>query len=267
MSPAADPLGSHELAVLLQAAERNVRAVSAIRLLASDTSIENAYRIQRLNTESRVRSGERIVGRKIGLTSAVVQRQLGVDQPDFGVLFDTMRVENEGIVEMTTLLSPKIEAEIAFVLGHDLTDPQPSRESVAAAVECVVPCLEIVDSRIAGWDIAIFDTIADNGSSARFVMGTGRQPLNGFDRINCRMELKAGDELIASGRGAASLGDPLEALRWLAVKCAELELPLRAGEIILSGALGPMSPVKPDIRYTASIEGLGRVTVQFEPRS
>ena len=259
-----DGLDEEQLAARLRAAESSRLGITPVRMSTVDASVTSAYRIQSINTGIRVDAGERIVGRKIGLTSAAVQRQLGVDQPDFGVLFDTMQVPDGGTLSIRELLSPRIEAEIAFILKDDLAGPALTLTEVRAAVECVLPCLEIVDSRIAGWDIGIFDTVADNGSASRFVTGSTRRPLDGFDCVNCLMEMRSGDSVVATGRGSASLGDPLNALWWLANKALELDRPLRAGEIILSGALGPMAPVLPGRAYTAAIEGLGTVTVRFE---
>jgi 2-keto-4-pentenoate hydratase len=251
------------LAASLREAERTRSAIDPIAKALSDPSVANAYRVQRTNTDLRVQAGHRVVGRKIGLTSAAVQRQLGVDQPDFGVLFDDMEVADGGSIDLGALIEPRIEAEIAFVLERDLDLRKPSLRDVIAAVGYAVPCLEIVDCRIAKWAISIFDTIADNGAAARFVAGTQVRKLHDFDAIGCGMVMRANGQVIATGSGAASLGNPLEALRWLAAKAVEIELPLRAGEIVLSGALGPMVPVRAGVHYVASIQGLGEVRVNF----
>ncbi|MER6006498.1 fumarylacetoacetate hydrolase family protein [Nonomuraea angiospora] len=202
-----------------------------------------------------------MTGRKIGLTSPAVQQQLGVDQPDFGVLFADMEVT--GTAPTGQLLQPKVEAEIAFVLADDLTGDL-DLPTVRAAVEYAVPALEIVDSRIADWDITITDTVADNASSGLYVLGAERLPLSAFEPVEATMRMYADDQLVSQGTGAACLGDPLNALLWLARTARDLGDPLRAGQVILSGALGPMVPVSPGTTVKAEISGLGIVIVTFE---
>ncbi|MCO5973055.1 fumarylacetoacetate hydrolase family protein [Actinoallomurus sp. WRP6H-15] len=221
--------------------------------------------MQNLLTQARLEDGHRIVGRKIGLTSPAVQEQLGVDQPDFGVLFDDMDLSHTPTIPLQRLLQPKIEAEVAFVLGADLDTPDPSQAKARAAIAQVVAALEIVDSRIAGWDITIVDTIADNASSGLFVLGAGARPLGDDEDLGqVTMELIDQDgRVLSHGTGAACLGDPINALVWLARITHRLGAPLRAGEIVLSGALGPMVPVTPGTTYTASFTGLGNVQAHF----
>ena len=219
--------------------------------------------MQRRLTESRIAGGGTVVGRKIGLTSPAVQRQLGVDQPDFGVLFADMEVAEADTVAMDRLLQPKIEAEIAFVLGADLADGPLDSDQVRAAVAAAAPALEIVDSRIVGWDITFADTVADNASSGLYVLGEPRRPLADFEPVTAEMVMTVDGETVSTGNGAACLGDPLEALRWLAVTARDLGEPLRAGQVVLSGALGPMVPVQPGTTVTAQISGLGAVTARF----
>jgi len=215
-------------------------------------------------TRARLERGRRVVGRKIGLTSPAVQAQLGVDQPDFGVLFDDMLCAQDQPVEMGRLLQPRIEAEIAFVLGADLADGDLDERAARAAVAEVVPALEIVDSRVAGWDITIVDTVADNASSGLYVLGEPRRPLGELDLTAVEMTLVDGEgTTVSSGSGAACLGDPVNALLWLARTTRELGDPLRAGEVVLSGALGPMVPVRAGTRYTATLTGLGTVHSAF----
>ena len=225
-----------------------------------------AYAIQLANVEHAVAQGRRVVGRKIGLTSPAVQRQLGVDQPDFGVLFDDMRCGEDDVVPMGRLLQPKVEAEIAFVLSADLSDGPLDARQVAAAVDYAVAALEIVDSRIAGWDITFGDTVADNASSALFVLGSTQRRLTEFEPRRAEMTMTSDGAVTSTGTGAACLGDPLEALRWLASTARDLGEPLRAGQIILSGALGPMVPVEAGSVVTADITGLGRVSATFGSR-
>ncbi|MFI6737828.1 2-keto-4-pentenoate hydratase [Nonomuraea sp. NPDC050451] len=223
------------------------------------TDVADAYQVQRLLNARRHTSP--VTGRKIGLTSPAVQQQLGVDQPDFGVLFADMEVT--GSTRADRLMQPKIEAEIAFVLAADLSgDLDPA--AVRAAVAYAVPALEIVDSRIAGWDITIVDTVADNASSGLYVLGPDRLPLTAFEPVDATMRMHADDELVSEGTGVACLGDPLNALLWLATTARDFGDPLRAGQVILSGALGPMVPVSPGITVKAEISGLGVVAVTFE---
>lgn len=223
-----------------------------------------AYRIQNRNTEHALKvDGRRITGRKIGLTSVVVQKQLGVDQPDYGVLFEDMAIGNRAVASASDLLQPRIEAEIAFGIGADLDDPALELPDLLGIVEWVAPALEIVDSRIADWRIGIVETIADNASSGRFVIGP-RTPFSmEVELVNCRMNMLEDGQVVSRGSGAACLGNPLLATLWLAKKLAEVGHPIRAGELILSGALGPMVNVRKGSAYHATVEGLGEVCVAF----
>jgi 2-keto-4-pentenoate hydratase len=193
-----------------------------------------------------------------------VRAQLGVDQPDFGVLFDDMAVAHGGVIGPQRLLQPKVEAEIAFVLGADLDGADLDEDGVRAATDHVVAALEIVDSRIADWDITFADTVADNASSGLFVLGGQTHPLAGLDLTEVRMELlDAVGTLVSEGTGAACMGDPVSAVLWLARTCRDLGAPLRAGEVVLSGALGPMVDAPAGSEFTASLSGLGTVSVGF----
>ncbi|MEU8102940.1 fumarylacetoacetate hydrolase family protein [Nonomuraea muscovyensis] len=222
------------------------------------TDVADAYEVQRRLNARRTAP---VTGRKIGLTSPAVQQQLGVDQPDFGVLFADMEVT--GTAPAGRLLQPKVEAEIAFMLSCDLSGDL-DLAAVRAAVEYAVPALEIVDSRIAGWDITITDTVADNASSGLYALGSERLPLSAFEPVETTMRMYAGDQVVSQGSGAACLGDPLTALLWLARTARDFGDPLRAGQVILSGALGPMVPVSPGLTVKADISGLGTVAVTFE---
>ncbi len=234
-----------------------------IRDLVDLDDVTTAYQVQKRLTASRVASGARVVGRKIGLTSPAVQAQLGVDQPDFGVLFDDMAFASGEVVPMDRLLQPKAEAEIAFVLAADLAEGDLGPEQVRAAVDCCVAALEIVDSRIADWDITFVDTVADNASSGLYVLGPVRRTLEEVEPTRVEMRMLVDDEVVSTGTGAACLGDPLAALRWLAQTARDFGDPLRAGQLVLSGALGPMHPVHAGARVTAEISGLGSVTTTF----
>lgn len=249
----------------LDAAQRTGIPCAPIRDLVGRDDIARAYDVQRLFVDARVADGHRRVGRKIGITSPSVQAQLGVDQPDFGVLFSDMGVEQNAVVEFNSLLQPRIEAEIAFVLVRDIDENNPSLATVTAAVGAALPALEIVDSRIADWDISIADTVADNASSARYVLGDSRVDIGAVDPVAVAMVLRRNGEEVSTGTGAACLGNPLTALQWLARVAVEYGDHLRAGEIILSGALGPMVAVGPGDHYEATLTGLGNVSATFSP--
>ncbi|MBB2893561.1 2-keto-4-pentenoate hydratase [Flexivirga oryzae] len=254
----------HAAADRLKQAAAQLAPCAPVRDLIGADDVEAAYAVQALLTRDRLAGGATIVGRKIGLTSPVVQQQLGVDRPDFGVLFDDM--QDTGAVPTDRLLQPKVEAEIAFVLKADLADGDLDLEQVRAAVDYGVAALEIVDSRIAGWDITFGDTVADNGSSARFVLGEKHCSLDEFEPIKVSMEMTLDGDVVSTGDGAACLGDPLIALQWLARTARDMGDPLRAGQVVLSGALGPMVAVQAGSSVTARIEGLGEVTATFTPK-
>jgi 2-keto-4-pentenoate hydratase len=239
------------------------RPVAPVRDLLGEHDIAAAYAVQRELTRRRRDAGAIVVGRKIGLTSPAVQKQLGVDQPDFGVLFADMDVSGESEVPSGRLLQPKAEAEIAFVVKEDLAEADHDPERVRADVEYAVAALEIVDSRIADWDISLTDTVADNASSGLFVLAERRLTLDEFEPREVTMRLYADDRPVSEGNGAACLGDPLNALAWLARTAREFGEPLRAGQVILSGALGPMVPTPPGTRIRAEIGPLGEVTAVF----
>ncbi|GAA4573401.1 2-keto-4-pentenoate hydratase [Micromonospora coerulea] len=232
--------------------------------LLPEGDVESAYQVQQRQAQARWDRGERRVGAKIGLTSRAVQENFGVYQPDFGVLTDVMAVGDGVEVAIGRLLQPRVEAEIAFVLGADLAEERITTVDLIRAVDHVLPAIEIVDSRIAGWDISIVDTVADNASSGLFVLGTTPRRLADVDLRLCGMVLEHAGEPVSVGAGAACLGNPLHALEWLAGTLARAGDPLRAGDVVLSGALGPMVPVTPGAAYEARISGLGSVRVSFE---
>jgi 2-keto-4-pentenoate hydratase len=239
-------------------------AIAPLRDVLDPTDIDGAYAVQMINTQFWEAQGRRIVGRKIGLTAQSVQRQLGVDQPDFGVLFEDMRVEDDGFLPASKVIQPKAEAEIALIMGRDLIKADASVEDVFGAVECALAAIEIVDSRIADWKITFADTVADNGSSAFFVLGKEKKKLAGLDLYTCGMALEIDGELASLGAGAACLGHPLKAAAWLARTLAARGEPLRAGDIVLTGALGPMVPIAPGMKVRAQIGGLGEASFCYE---
>lgn len=250
-------------AELLAAAADTATPCPPIRDLFADGDIDAAYEVQRLNTERMLAAGRRLIGRKIGLTSAAVQRQLGVDQPDFGALLSGMALGDGGTVPAGRLLQPKVEAELALILGADLTSPDCTTAEVRTATASVCPALEIVDSRIAGWDITIVDTVADNASSGLFVLGGTQVPIDDLEPADVGMRLYRGDDLVSEGSGRDCLGDPLNAAAWLASTLARRGDPLRAGDIVLTGALGPMVPASPGDVFVAEISNLGSVRISF----
>jgi 2-keto-4-pentenoate hydratase len=251
----------HEAAERLRAAAETGVPCAPVRDLIGTTDVSAAYAVQALLTQRRLAAGARVVGRKIGLTSPAVQQQLGVDQPDFGVLFADM--QSDGEVSMSRLLQPKAEAEIAFVLAADLAKGALDIAQVRDSVAFAVAAIEIVDSRVASWDISFTDTVADNASSGLFVLGDERRTLAEFEPVAAEMELTLDGEHVSSGSGADCLGDPLAALAWLARTSRDLGDPLRAGDVVLSGALGPMVRAHAGAVLTATISGLGSVTATF----
>lgn len=255
---------------LAQALETRVPC-AAVRDLIGTDDLPAAYVVQQGLVQQRLATGATVVGRKIGATSEAVQKQLGVDQPDFGYLLSDMDASHglashDDPISMRTLVQPRVEAEVAFRLAQDIDVPeeQITIDLVRDAVDVAIPALEIVDSRIENWDIEFTDTVADNASSGLFVVGDDGLPLSEIEPRDVVMSLTINDEERSSGTGAACLGDPLEALRWLAVQAARFGDPLRAGHLILSGALGPFVPFVAGDRVTASISGFAPLSVTFE---
>jgi 2-keto-4-pentenoate hydratase len=250
----------------LAAAQESRVPCAAVRDLIGTDDLDAAYAVQQGLVRRRLDAGETVVGRKIGATSEAVQRQLGVDQPDFGYLLSEMDVSNRAPVSMRTLVQPRVEAEVAFVLGRDLdlAEDELTPDAVRQAVDTVLPALEIVDSRIEDWDIGFTDTVADNASSGLFVVGREGRTLAEVEPRAVTMSLTIGGEERSAGTGAACLGDPLEALRWLAVQAVRFGDPLRAGHLVLSGALGPFVPFAPGDRVEASISGFAPLVAEFE---
>ncbi|MEQ8839202.1 2-keto-4-pentenoate hydratase [Haliea sp.] len=250
------------IAQKLRNSAASATAIPPIRSHLPELDVEVAYKIQSVNTKVALEAGREIVGYKIGLTSAAVQRQLGVDQPDYGVLFADMQIGDAGEIDITGLISPRIEAEVAFVLGSAIENEDFSRDELVAAIDFAVPALEIADSRIKDWDINIVDTVADNASSGRFVLGSERRLLSEIDLELCGMVLERNGEAVAHGCGAACMGNPLNAAEWLVRTMLRQGLPVAAGNIILSGALGPMVSFDARCAYRARIGGLGEVAAQ-----
>jgi 2-keto-4-pentenoate hydratase len=248
---------------LLWSAAQKRQPCAPIRELLQGGGADAAYEVQEINTKRRLAEGARLTGRKIGLTSAAVQKQLGVDQPDYGMLFADMAVTDGEQVPLQRLMQPKVEAEIAFVLGRDVDVATPATADLLRAVEFAVAAIEIVDSRIQNWDIRLVDTIADNASAGMYVLGTQPMPLRKLDLVGCSMTMERRGETVSTGTGGACLGNPLAAALWLATTMARVGRPLKTGDTILSGALGPMVPAKSGDAFEVRISGLGPVRTAF----
>ncbi|KVH53728.1 2-keto-4-pentenoate hydratase [Burkholderia sp. MSMB1072] len=225
--------------------------------------VAEAYAAQDLNTQRQVREGRRVTGRKIGLTSLAVQKQLGVDQPDFGTLFDSMAVNDNEEMAWSRLMQPKCEAEVALVLERDLDGEHIVMTDLLAATAYVLPAIEVVGSRIANWDINILDTIADNASAGLYVLGQRPVKLADLDLRLAGMIMERKGDAVSLGVGAACLGHPLNAALWLARTLVDMGTPLRAGDVVLTGALGPLVTVSPGDVIEARIQGLGSVRARF----
>ena len=266
-APASDRAKIQALARRIREAYDTGVPCAPVRDELSPGDIGAAYAIQQANTDFWLKAGRRLVGRKIGLTAKAVQRQLGVDQPDYGMLFADMLVGDGEEIPLERVLQPKVEAEVALVLERDLVHEQPTVADVIMATAYAVPSIEVVGSRIANWDIKIQDTIADNASGALFVLGGPPRKLEGLDLRLCGMVMERHGDQISIGAGAACLGNPLNAAAWLARKMVEVGMPLRAGDVIMTGALGPMAPVTPGDVIEAKISGLGTVRAVFQPKA
>lgn len=226
-------------------------------------TLDDAYAVAALNTQARIAAGARVIGKKVGLTSKSVQQQLGVDQPDFGVLFDDMEYLDGDAVPMSRLMQPKIEGEVAFVVARDLKGAIPSYSEFLASLAYALPALEIVDSAIANWKLTLADTVADNASCGLYVLGNQPVAIGQFALAELGLQLDKNGRTESVGSGAACLGHPLRAAYWLARTMAQRDEGLRAGEVILSGALGPMVNVQAGDSITARIGGLGFVSCRL----
>lgn len=239
------------------------RSIDPLTSQEPNMTIADAYRIQQRMIACRLDQGERVIGKKIGVTSQAVMAMLGVAQPDFGYMLDGMIHSDGAAIRTENLIQPKAEGEIAFVLKKDLLGPGVSASDVLAATEGVMACFEIVDSRITDWKIKIQDTVADNASCGVFVLGDRMVDPRGLDLRTCGMVLEKNGEVVVTGAGAATMNSPVNAIVWLANTLGRLGIPLKAGEVILSGALGAMVPVKAGDNLRVAIGGIGGCSVRF----
>lgn len=245
-------------------AERSKKPMAPLTDRYSELNITDAYQIQIAITEKKIQKGRSIIGKKVGLTSLAMQKMLGVDEPDYGHLLDDMKCVDGEEIEIDEFLSPKVEAEIGFVLKEELKGPNITFLDVLMATDYVVPTIEIIDSRISDWKIKLVDTVADNGSSAKVVVGENRSEIDGFDLRSLGMVLYQNGEMVATGSGAAALGHPAHAIAWLVNKLSEFNITLKAGELILPGALSAAIAVKAGDTISANFGPLGTVSVSFK---
>lgn len=262
---ALDPAKIEQLGDELYTALREGKTLAPLTDREADITIEDAYYISLRFVNRRVDDdGEKIVGKKIGVTSKPVQEMLGVFQPDFGFLTDKMEYPNGAEVPVAgNLIAPRAEAEIAFRLKKDLVGPGVTEQDVLEATESIIPCFEIVDSRIDNWQIKIQDTVADNASCGVYVLGENEVDPNDFDLPNLKVTVKKNGEPLSEGLGSAVQGDPLTAVAWLANTLGEFGIPFKAGEVILSGSLVALEPVGPGDLMEMDLEGVGTASVKF----
>ena len=251
------------LAARLREADEKHVAIAPLRDELTSGDIDAAYAVQKVNTEHWLRQGRRLVGRKIGLTSIAVQKQLGVDQPDYGMLYADMAMYDGEELPLSKVMQPKVEAEVALVLERDLDQEHIGPAELIPAVAYALPAIEIVGSRIANWNIKIQDTIADNASSGMFVLGNEPRKLDRLDLRLCGMVMERRGDQVSIGAGVACLGHPLNAALWLARTMVKVGAPLKAGDVIMSGALGPMVAVAAGDVVDVRISGLGSVRAAF----
>lgn len=254
-----------DIANTLFRALRQAKTITPISVDHPDLTIDDAYQISLAFLQQRLNEGERVIGKKIGVTSKAVQDMLNVHQPDFGFLTNSMVIEHGSPASLAAkgLIQPKAEGEIAFCLAHDLNGPGITKEDVLAATDWVAPCFEIVDSRITNWQINIVDTVSDNASCGIFVIGDKRTSPQRIDLSKVRMDMFKNGEHIASGTGDAVQGHPAQAVAWLANTLGEYGVTLKRGDIILSGALAPLIPVQAGDSFSMVIDELGDCKIEF----
>ncbi len=247
-------------------AEQTLTPCAPVSDIIPEHDIASAYAVQQYNVERHSKAGRRISGRKIGLTAKPVQQQMGVFEPDFGTLFADMEYGHGSEIPFERLIRPRVEAEIMLVLDQDLDQEMINFSDVLRASAFAIAAIEVVDCRLANWDIRICDTVSDNAAAGVYVLGSSPKAILGSDLANCGMTLHRNGELVSTGRGEDSLGHPVNAAVWLARTLKKLGTPLRAGDAILTGALGPMVEARPGDHFETRIEGFGNAVIHFGNR-
>jgi 2-keto-4-pentenoate hydratase len=252
-----------QLADELWDADRTAKPIAPLTERHDGLAIDDAYAIQTINIDRRIADGQRVIGRKVGLTSKPMQDLLGVDEPDFGVLTDEMLVEDGDLIALSRLVQPRVEAELAFVMARDLAGPGVSTPTALDAIAGALPAVEVVDSRVADWKIKLIDTVADNASSGLLVVGGRMRPVSELDLRLLGVVVSRNGEVIDTGAGAAALGNPARCVAWLANKLGSFGSGLKAGDIVLPGAVHKMVPVQPGDVFRAEFDHLGTVAPRF----
>ena len=253
-----------ELAADLAQAERSGEPIAPLTSGHPDIDVVDAYEIQLINIRQRVAEGAQVVGHKVGLSSKAMQQMMGVDEPDYGHLLDEMQVFEDTPVKAATYLYPRVEVEVGFILAADLPGAGCTEDDVLAATEALVPSIELIDTRITDWKIALCDTIADNASSAGFVLGSARVSPADVDVKAIDATLTRNGEVVAEGRSDAVLGNPVTAVAWLARKVENFGVRLKKGDIVLPGSCTRAIDVHADDKFVADFAGLGAVRLSFE---
>ncbi|GAC70517.1 2-keto-4-pentenoate hydratase [Gordonia soli] len=260
---AVDDATRAQIAADLWRAEESAVAVDRPSDTHPDLDVVDAYEIQLINIRKRLDAGARVAGHKVGLASVAMQKMMGVDEPDYGHLLDTMRYHESTPIDRSRLCFPRVEVEVGFILGADLPGEGCTNEDVIAAVEWVVPSIELIDSRIRDWKITLCDTIADNASSCGWILGEQRVPISDIDCGDIDATLTRNGEVVAKGNSSAVLGHPLNAVSWLARKVESFGVRLRKGDVILPGTATRAIDVAAGDHFVADFVGLGSVTLDF----
>ncbi len=253
-----------ELAADLAQAERSREPIAPLTAGYPDIDVVDAYEIQLINIRQRVAEGARVVGHKVGLSSLAMQQMMGVDEPDYGHLLDEMQVFEDTPVKAGRFLYPRVEVEVGFILAEDLPGAGCTEDDVLAATEALVPSIELIDTRITDWKIALCDTIADNASSAGFVLGRSRVSPGDLDVKTIDAVLTRNGEVVAEGRSDAVLGNPVTAVAWLARKVESFGVRLRKGDVVLPGSCTRAIDARAGDEFLADFTGLGSVRLSFE---
>ncbi|MGZ4585537.1 MAG: 2-keto-4-pentenoate hydratase [Mycobacterium sp.] len=253
-----------ELAADLAQAERSREPIAPLTAAHPDIDVVDAYEIQLINIRQRIAEGARVLGHKVGLSSKVIQQMMGVDEPDYGHLLDEMQLFEDTPVKASRYLWPRVEVEVGFILNADLPGADCTEDDVLAATEALVPSIELIDTRITDWKIELCDTIADNASSAGFVLGEARVSPRDIDVKGIDAVLRCNGEVVAEGRTDAVLGNPVTAVAWLARKVEGFGVRLRKGDVVLPGSCTRAIDAHAGDEFVAEFTGLGSVQLSFE---